>query len=167
VQALRSQLHRNLDCKVLNPIKTDRFLEMKKLVFGEKIAEEKGKIVGFSVKSVGPEGVHIEENFASEVKGLGRFPSGRDMGTLNIVLRSGGVFSGTGQGTKTTQDGDSAVWKCYLIGKPEEGKHKCVIIIEFMTASQKLSWMNGLIAIEDAILDPITRELSGTAYEWK
>jgi hypothetical protein len=138
-----------------------------KLVWGEKIAEEKGKVIGMSVKSVGSDGVHVEETFASEVKGFGRFPSGRDMGTLNVVMRTGGVISGTGQGTKTTQDGDSAVWKCYLIGKIEEGKHKCVIIIEFMTASQKLSWMNGLIAIEDAILDPITRELSGTAYEWK
>jgi hypothetical protein len=140
---------------------------VRKLVLGEKIAEEKGKIIGSSVKSVGPEGVHREDTFASEVKGLGRFPSGRDMGTLNVVFRSGGVFSGTGQGTKTTQDGDSAVWKCYLIGKMEEGKYKCVIIIEFMTASQKLSWMNGLIAIEDVILDPKTMELSGTAYEWK
>jgi hypothetical protein len=140
---------------------------VRELVWGEKIAEEKGKAIGISVKSVGPEGVHVEETFVSEVKGLGRFPSGRDMGTLNIVERAGGVFSGTGQGTKTTQDGDSAVWKCYLIGKLEAGKYKCLITIEFMTASQKLSWMNGLIAIEELISDPITMELSGTAYEWK
>jgi hypothetical protein len=120
-----------------------------------------------SVKSVGPEGVQLEETFASEVKGLGRFPSGRDMGTLNVVERPGGVFSGTGQGTKTTQDGDSAVWKCYFIGKPEAGKYKGLAIIEFMTASQKLSWMNDFIVIEELILDPKTMELSGTAYEWK
>jgi hypothetical protein len=41
------------------------------LVLGEKMWEEKGKVIGVSVKSVGPEGVRIEENFASEIKGLG------------------------------------------------------------------------------------------------
>lgn len=51
------------------------------MVLGEKIADEKGKVIGMSVKSVGPDGVHIEESFVSEVKGFGRFPSGRDMGT--------------------------------------------------------------------------------------
>jgi hypothetical protein len=34
--------------------------------------EEKGKVIGVSVKSVGPEGVRMEETFATEVKGLGR-----------------------------------------------------------------------------------------------
>lgn len=129
--------------------------------------EEKGKVTAMSVKSIGPEGVHIEENFATEVKGLGRVPSGRNMGTLNTVERPNGFISGTGQGIFTTQDGDSGVWKCYFLGKTEAGKYKSVNIIEFMTTSQKLSWMNGLIAVEEGISDPKTMELSGTGYEWK
>lgn len=140
--------------------------EVINLVLGEKIAEEKGKVTGLTVKSVGPEGVHIEETFVSEVKGFGRFPSGRDIGTFNVVQRVGSVFSGTGQGTKTTLDGDSAVWKCYFIGKLEGGKYKSLTIIEFMTTSQKLSWMSNLVAIEDITMDE-NRELSGIAYEWK
>ena len=140
---------------------------MKALVWGDKIAEERGKAIGFSVKSVGPEGVHVEETFVSEVKGFGRFPSGRDMGTLNIVQRTGGISSGTGQGTKMTAEGDSLVWKCYLIGKLEGGKHKSLVIIEFMTTSPRLLWMNGLIAIEELVADPQTMEFIGTAYEWK
>jgi hypothetical protein len=142
-------------------------MEVEKLALGEKIAEEKGKVIGVSVKSVGPEGVHMEETFATEIKGLGRLPSGRNMGTLNIVMTPSGFSSGTGQGIATTQDGDSIVWKSYFIGKPEAGKHKSVNIIQFMTTSQKLSWMNSFIAVEEGIYDPKTMELGGTAYEWK
>jgi hypothetical protein len=143
------------------------FVEVRKLVLGEKMWEEEGKFMGMSVKFVGPEGVHVEETFATEVKGLGRGPSGGNIGTLKIVERPGGFFSGTGQGIFTTQDGDSVVWKCYFLGKSEAGKYKSVNIIEFMTTSQKLSWMNGFIAVEEGISDPETMELSGTGYEWK
>jgi hypothetical protein len=140
---------------------------VKSLVLGAKIGEEKGKVIGVSVKAVDSEGVHVEETFATEVKGLGRFPSGRNMGTLNVVTRPDGFFSGTGQGIFTTQKGDNVVWKCQYIGKPVAGKHKSVVIVQFMTKSQKLSWMNGLIGVEESIYDPKTMELSGTGYEWK
>jgi len=33
--------------------------------------------------------------------------------------------------------------------------------------SQKLSWMNSLIVVLEAITDPKTMELSDTGYEWK
>jgi hypothetical protein len=152
---------------VLNVISIDTFLEVRKLILGEKMWEEKGKIMGISVKSVGPEGVRMEETFATEVKGLGRVPSGRNIGTMDILETSGGFFSGTGQGIFTTQDGDSVVWRCYSLGKLEAGKSKSVNIIQFMTTSQKLSWMNGSVAIDEGITDPMTMELSGTGYEWK
>ena len=102
------------------------------MVLGEKMWEEKGKIIGISVKSVGPEGVRMEETFASDVKGLGRAPSGRNIGTLDIIETPGGFFSGTGQGMFTTQDGDVVVWKCYSLGKMEAGKGKSVNIIQFI-----------------------------------
>jgi hypothetical protein len=137
------------------------------LVLGEKVWEEKGKATGMSVKSVGPEGVHIEETFASEIKGLGRFPSGRNMGTLNVVTRPDGFSNGTGQGIFATQDGDSVVWKLFGLGKREAAKEKSVAIVQFMTTSQKLSWMNSLIFVIDAISDPKTMEISDTGYEWK
>jgi hypothetical protein len=152
---------------VLNTIKTDTFLEVRKLVLGEKLWEEKGKATGMSVKSVGPEGVVMEETFASEVKGLGRVPSGRNMGTINIVTRPDGLSSGTGQGIFMTQDGDSVVWKVLAFGKSEAGKDKSVCIIQFMTGSQKLSWMNSLLTVYESIGDMKTMEFIGTGYEWK
>jgi hypothetical protein len=152
---------------VLNAINTDAFLEVKKLVLGEKLWEEKGKVIGMSVKSVGSEGLHMEQTFASEVKGLGRFPSGRNMGTVNSVARPDGFSSGTGQGIFTAQDGDSVVWKVLAFGKPEAGKEKNVAIVQFMTTSQKLSWMNSLLIVYESIGDMKAMEFSGTGYEWK
>ena len=72
------------------------------MVLGEKMWEEKGKIIGISVKSVGPEGVRMEETFATEVKGLGRAPSGRNIGTMDLIETPGGSFSGTSQGYLVT-----------------------------------------------------------------
>ena len=152
---------------MLNLRNAEPLLEVRKLVLGEKIAEERGKVIGMSVKSIGPEGVHMEETFATEVKGLGRAPSGRNIGTMDLIEVPGGFFSGTGQGYLVTQDGDSVVWKCYSMGKSEAGKYKSVNIIQFMTTSQKLSWMNGYIAVDEGMSDPKTMELSSTGYEWK
>jgi hypothetical protein len=137
------------------------------LVLGEKLWEEKGKVTGVSVKSVDSEGVHMEETFASEFKGIGRFPSGRNMGTMNIVVRPDGHSSGTGQGICTTQNGDMMVWKCYALSKPEAGKDKNITIIQLMTTSQKLSWMNSLLIVYESIGDMKTMEFSSTGYEWK
>jgi len=136
------------------------------LVLGEKLWEEKGKTIGMSVKSVGPEGIRMEQTFTTEVKGLGRSPNGVNMGTLDFVQTPSGGF-GTGQGIFTSQDGDIVVWKCYFIGKIEAGKNKAVNIIHFMTTSQKLSWFNSLVAVEDAFTDMKTGEIGGIGYEWK
>jgi len=137
------------------------------MVVGEKMWEEKGKIIGISVKSIDTEGAHMEETFTSEVKGLGRAPSGRNIGTMNVTQRTGGTFNGTGQGYFTSLEGDSVVWKLYFYGKPEAGKNKTLFLVQFFTASQKLAWMNGVIAIGESITDPKTMEVSGTGYEWK
>ena len=39
---------------------------------GEKVWEEKAKAVGMAIKSVGPEGVTIEQSWATEAKGFAR-----------------------------------------------------------------------------------------------
>ena len=137
------------------------------MVLGKKLWEEKGKITGMSVKSIDSEGAHIEETLASEFKGLGRFPSGGNMGTMNVVGRPDGFYSGTGQGICTTQNGDMFVWKCYALSKTEAGKDKGPAIIQLMTTSQKLSWMNSLLVVYESIGDMKTMEFSGTGYEWK
>lgn len=152
---------------MLNAIYTDAFLGVRKLVLGEKLWEEKGKVVAMSIKSVGPEGVHMEQTFTSVVKGFGRAPSGTNMGTLDLVQAPDGGYSGSGQGIFTSQDGDTVIWKIHFFGKMEAGKSRDFNVARFWTASQKLAWMNGAIAAIEGTADMKTMELSGTGYEWK
>ena len=54
------------------------------MALGEKLFEESGKIVGFKkLQEVHPvEGMTMEVSFTSEIKGFGKFPSGRNVGFL-------------------------------------------------------------------------------------
>ena len=137
------------------------------MVLGAKLWDEKAKVVGMSVKSVGPEGVRMEETFTSVIKGFGRFPSGTNMGTVEATQSPDGGSIGSGQGICTFEDGDMAAWKFYFVGKVEEGKNKSFGIVKFYTASQKLAWLNKTVAALEAIADPKTMEGSDTGYEWK
>jgi hypothetical protein len=139
------------------------------LVLGEKLWEEKGKAIGMSIKSIGPEGVRMEMTFTSATKGFGRDTGldGTNMGTMEFVQAPEGGFSGSAQGIWTGLDGETVVWKCYSLGKTEAGKSKGVNIIQFMTTSKKLARMNGAIAVFEGITDMKTMEISGTGYEWK
>jgi hypothetical protein len=145
----------------------DAFSEVIKLVFGEKQWEEKGKTVGMSIKSIGPEGVRMEQTFTSAVKGFGRFPSGTNMGSGEVVIAPDESFSGSGQGIFTSEDGDAGMWKIYMFGKREQGRDRSFGIVKFWTSSQKLAWLNGFIAAIEGVGDPKTMEVSDTGYEWK
>jgi hypothetical protein len=134
---------------------------------GEKIWEEKGKVIGFSVKSVGPEGIRFEQTVVTEIKGFGRFPNATNMGTLDILAGPDGGVSGTGQGMCTTVDGDIATWKVYSLGKTEGAKGRNMAIVMFESASGKISWIKGFIAWMDGVSDSKTMEFSDTGYEWK
>jgi hypothetical protein len=120
---------------VLNVRNNDAFSEVRKLVFGKKLWEEKVKTIGMSIKSIGPEGVRMEETATTVLKGFGRFPSGTNMGTMNAVHAPDGGFSGSGQGIFTSQDGDVVTWKFYFFGRLEQGKHRTFGIVKFWTAS--------------------------------
>jgi hypothetical protein len=137
------------------------------VVLGEKQWEEKGKAIGMSIKSIGPEGCRMEQTFTSEVKGFGRFPSGRNMGTVEVVQAHDGSSSGTAQGIFTSKDGDMVFWKGYFFGKREKGKDKSFGILKSWTTSKKLAWMNRSIAALESIADPKTMEMTDTGYEWK
>jgi hypothetical protein len=134
---------------------------------GEKLWEEKGKTIGHSIKSVGPEGVRFEQTFVTEVKGFGRFPSGTNEGTIEGVQGLDGGVSGIGQGMCTTVDGDIGTWKVYFFGKIEGGKSRSVNIARMESASGKIAWMKGLVVWMEGVLDLKTMELADTGYEWK
>jgi hypothetical protein len=52
------------------------------MALGEKLFEESGNVTGFKVTKVHPiEGVTMEVSFMSEIRGIGRIPSGKNVGS--------------------------------------------------------------------------------------
>jgi hypothetical protein len=52
------------------------------MVLGEKLFEESGNVTGFKVTKVHPiEGVTMEVSFTSEIRGIGSFSSGKNLGS--------------------------------------------------------------------------------------
>jgi hypothetical protein len=135
------------------------------LVLGEKVAEEKGSAVGMSIKSVGADGIATESSFVSEIQGFGRFPSGKNMGTITAI-EGPKTSRGTGQGVCVTNDGEALPWHYSAIGRRVGDKHKSVAIVTFSTLSQKYAWMNDLLLVLDIDISLDYSQFSDTAYEW-
>jgi hypothetical protein len=73
------------------------------MALGEKLLEESGKVVGFKVTKVHPvEGTTMEASFTSEIKGFGKFPSGRNVRSGTMTQYPHGVVDGSYQGTVMT-----------------------------------------------------------------
>jgi hypothetical protein len=52
------------------------------MALGEKLFEESGNITGFKVTKVRPvEGVTMEVSLTTDLKGIGEFPSGKNVGS--------------------------------------------------------------------------------------
>jgi hypothetical protein len=77
------------------------------MALGEKLFEEGGNVTGFKMTKAHPvEGVTMEVSFVSEIKGIGRFPSGKNLGSGTITEYPHGVVDGSYQGSfMTTAEG--------------------------------------------------------------
>jgi hypothetical protein len=139
------------------------------MALGEKLFEDIGNLTKLDIKSVHPvEGVKMEVSFTSEIKGLGKFPSGKNIGSGIVTQYPHGVIDGNYQGMETTTtEGDQYIWWAHEKSKViEGGMFKGIIIITGYANSQKLSWMNNLIAVIDMQTDLTNRRFEGTGYEW-
>jgi hypothetical protein len=141
------------------------------MALGEKLFEESGNVTGFKVTRVHPiEGVTMEVSFTSEIKGFGRFPSGKNLGSGTLTQYPHGIVDGGYQGSiTTTEGGDQFVWWAHEKTKMVEGgrKFKGLTMMTGFTNSQKLAWMNNLIIALDLETDPESQKFKATAYEWK
>lgn len=143
------------------------------MALGEKLFEESGNVTGFKVTKVHPiEGVTMEVSFTSEIKGIGRFPSGKNIGSGTVTQYPHGIVDGGYQGSFMTTaeggSGDQFVWWAHEKSKVVEGgKMKGLTMVTGFTNSQKLSWMNNLIIALDLETDPESQTFKATAYEWK
>jgi hypothetical protein len=154
------------------------YIEALKLQFdmalGEKLFEESGSLTGFKITKVHPiEGITMEVSFVSEIRGVGRFPSGKNMGSGTVTQYPHGIVDGGYQGSMmmTTTEGANAeqfVWWAHEKTKAVEGgKFKGLTMMTGFTNSQKLSWMNNLILALDLETDPESQRFKADAYEWK
>jgi hypothetical protein len=140
------------------------------MALGEKLFEESGNITGFKVTKVHPvEGVTIEASFTSEIKGIGRFPSGKNLGSGTMTQYPHGIVDASWQGSiMTAQDGDQFIWWAHEKSKVVEGgKIKGLTMVTGFTNSQKLSWMNNLILALESETDLESQKFKITGYEWK
>jgi hypothetical protein len=144
------------------------------MALGEKLFEESGNVTGFKVTKVHPtEGVTMEVSFTSEIKGTGRFPSGKNLGSGTVTQYPHGIVDGSYQGSLMTTteggSGDQFLWWAHEKTKAVEGgrKFKGLTMLTGFTNSQKLSWMNNLIIALELETNPASQTFEATAYEWK
>ena len=138
------------------------------MALGEKLFEESGNIVAVKVTKVHPmEGVSTEITFTSKIKGEGKFPNGKNLGSGIVTNYPHGIMDASFQGAFTTEDGEQFMWWAHEKSKiVEGGKFKGLIIVTGFTNSEKLSWMNNLIIALDIEGSTLSNEFKATAYEW-
>jgi len=141
------------------------------MVLGQKLWEGKGKSAGTGlIKSVGMESITSEYSWTAQVKGMG-CAEGLD-GNINVTAVSitppKGVGKAKDQGIFMMKTGDMAVLKGFDLMKMGEGMPSAVGLYTFMTMSEKIGWLNDLIAlVAFEALDPMWMEVNITIYEWK
>jgi hypothetical protein len=141
------------------------------MAIGEKLWEGKGKSSGPGfIKSITAEGVTSMYSWTAQVKGMG-CAEGAD-GNINLtavgMVPPKGVAVENDQGIFMTMTGDMCVIKGMGMMKMEMGTNpKAVGLWNFMTMSEKLSWMNDLIAVVTfEASDPMWNEFTITINEW-
>jgi len=138
------------------------------MTLGEKLFEEVGKISGLKVVKVHPlEGVTTENTFMSDIKGIGKYPSGKNLASGTITRYSHGIIDGSWQGTLTSELGVQFMWWSHEKSKVVEGGEiKGLNVTTGFTNSPELSWMNNLIIVIELSGSVLSDEFSAVGYEW-
>jgi hypothetical protein len=142
------------------------------MVLGEKLWEGKGKSAGQSlIKYIGMDGVVSIYSWNAQIRGMGK---AKDVdGNINVTAKSmmppKGVAASKDQGIFMTTTGDMAVFKGVDPMKMKMNeKPTSVGLWSFMTMSEKLGWLNDVIAVVMfEALDPMWTEFNITITEWK
>jgi hypothetical protein len=138
------------------------------MVLGDKLFEGTGDVVAFRITKVHPmEGTTMEVSFVEDLKGIGKFPSGKNTGSGTITRYAHGIEDASYNGFVTFQDGDTFMWWAHEKAKTVEGgKMRGIVTVTGYTNAQKYSWMNSLVMVLESEFDPATQKLRTTGYSW-
>src|SRR5215218_3963353 len=130
------------------------------MALGEKLFEESGNVTGFNVTRVHLiEGVTTQVSCTSEIRGIGRSPSGKNLGSGTMTHHPHRIVDQSNQGSLMTTEGDQFMWWAHGKGKVVEGgKVKGLIIVTGFANSKKLAWMNNLIMALESEFDPESKK---------
>lgn len=135
---------------------------------GRKLFEESGQITDFKLIKVHPiEGVTTEVSFKSDVKGIERFPSGKNLGSGTMTKYPHGIIDATWQGTLITERGEEFMWWGHEKSRVlDDGKIRGLNMVTGFTNSQDFSWMNSLIMLIELAGSTYSDEFRASAYDW-
>lgn len=124
---------------------------------GRKLFEECGKVTAISVRSVhSVEGIKMEVSFASEMAGIDKFPSGRNMGSGTMTRYPHDTIDASYHSVFETKEGGQFSWWAHDKSRVAEGggKTRGITIVSGFSNSQKLSWLNSLVMVIESEFDP-------------
>jgi hypothetical protein len=135
-------------------------------MLGEKIGEEKGKIVSRKVVSVDGGQPILEVTIQTTGKLLGADCSSTV--TYQAEFKPGGYLTGYGEGVVMFSNGDIATFTGNGVGKPKgpNGASSWRGCIYYETSSSKLSRLNGLACCFEHEVDD-QGNVDDKSYEWK
>jgi hypothetical protein len=139
------------------------------LVLGQKLFEGKGKAGPSFLKNISMDGVKQMYAWTAQVKGMGR-AQGTDC-FLTVTAKGNTPPKGLGVakdiGIFRTATGEMGTIKGYDVAKMMGAKPISVGLWTFMTMSDKLMWLNDVIAIVTFEgVDPMWQEFNVAIYEW-
>jgi len=145
-------------------------MKVNDMVLGEKLWEGKGKGNPGFIKSINMEGVKSIYTYQADLKGMGR-AKGVDWNlhvTATSMTPPKGIGTAKDQGMLMSMTGDMATMKGFDLMKMSGAKPMSVGLWSFMTMSEKLGWMNEVIALVTfEALDPMWETFTVTIYDWK
>jgi hypothetical protein len=109
-----------------------------------------------SIKDFAPEGIRLESNLEGEAKGV---YDATFYATITMLVKPDRTIKYEARQIHTTSDGDTVL--VYYQGKSiiESPTHnKFVGGTTFQTGSEKLAWLNGVIARHEGEYDPVAGE---------
>ncbi len=135
-------------------------------MLGAKIGDESGKVTARRILPGDADMRFIKMEITMETQGTILGVPGQNIGTYTIVERGPGQVYAEGQGMFMTQDGSGAIWNGHGVARMDEkGEMHVAASVAFQTTSEKLSKLNGMLALVEHHAD-MENNCRSDLFEW-